>query len=115
MRENENCRSNDAQPGAIVVAVAMDVTLISRAEPFLASGCEIGAEFFFDVAQQALFAQQPGLHAFCTGASATMQVRGKAYVGATIRAAAITNEIAIRLSIDNFYTTIKARSRASEL
>jgi hypothetical protein len=33
--------------------------------------------FFFDVAQQVLFAQQPGRHAFCAGASETMHVRAE--------------------------------------
>jgi hypothetical protein len=53
------------------------VAFNSGAEPFLASGCETGAVFFFDVAQQVLLAQQPGLHAFCAGESETMQVRAE--------------------------------------
>jgi hypothetical protein len=56
----------------------MQVAVTSGPEAFLASGWEIGAVFFFEVAQQVLFAQQPGLHAFCAGASVTMQVRVEA-------------------------------------
>jgi hypothetical protein len=46
------------------VIVATQVAFNSDPETPLASGGEIGAVFFFDVAQQALLAQQPGLHAF---------------------------------------------------
>jgi hypothetical protein len=42
----------------------MQVAFNSDPEAVLVSGWEIGALFFFDVAQQVLFAQQPGLHAF---------------------------------------------------
>jgi hypothetical protein len=59
------------------VIVATQVAFNSDPEVLLASGWEIGAVFFFDVAQQVLLAQQPGLHAFCTGASETMQVRAE--------------------------------------
>lgn len=44
------------------------------AELFFANGCEAGAFLFCEVAQQVLFAQQPGLQDFCTGASDMMQV-----------------------------------------
>jgi hypothetical protein len=63
-RDKESCRSNETYPGAIVVIVAMQVAFNSDPEALLASGWEIGAVFFFDVAQQVLLAQQPGLHAF---------------------------------------------------
>ena len=63
-RSKENCRSNETYPGAIAVIVAMQVAFTSDPEAPLASGWEIGALFFFDVAQQVLLAQQPGLHAF---------------------------------------------------
>jgi hypothetical protein len=94
--------------------VAMQVEFNSDPDALFARG-EAGAEFFFEVAQHALFAQQPGLHALCTGASVTMQVRVEASIGTTISAAAIAVEIAIRVTIDNFYITIKARSRVSEV
>jgi len=63
-RDKENCRSNETYPGAIAVIVAMQVAFNSDPEAPLASGWEFGAVFFFDVAQQLLLAQQPGLHAF---------------------------------------------------
>jgi hypothetical protein len=63
-RDKESCRSNGMYPGAIAVIVATQVAFNSDPEALLASGWEIGAVFFFDVAQQVLFAQQPGLHAF---------------------------------------------------
>jgi hypothetical protein len=46
------------------VIVAMQVAFNSDPDAPFASGWEIGAVFFFDVAQQVLLAQQPGLHAF---------------------------------------------------
>ena len=63
-RSKENCRSNETYPGAIAVIVAMQVAFNSDPEAPLASGWEIGAVLFFDVAQQVLFAQQLGLHDF---------------------------------------------------
>jgi hypothetical protein len=63
-RNNERCRSSETYPGAIAVIVAMQVAFNSDPEAPLASGWEIGAMFFFDVAQQVLLEQQPGLHAF---------------------------------------------------
>jgi hypothetical protein len=62
--ENESCRSSETYPGAIAVIVAMQVAFNSDPEVPFASGWEIEAVFFFDVAQQVLLAQQPGLHAF---------------------------------------------------
>jgi hypothetical protein len=76
-RSKESCRSNDTYPGATAVIVEMQVAFNSDPEALLASGWEIGAVFFFDVAQQVLFAQQPGRHAFCAGASETMHVRAE--------------------------------------
>jgi hypothetical protein len=63
-REKEGRRSNEAYPGATAVIVAMQVAFNPGPEAHLASGWEIGALFFFDVTQQVLLAQQPGLHAF---------------------------------------------------
>ena len=63
-RETGSCRSNEKQSGAIALSVIAKVAFNSGAEPFFASGWEIGPVFFFEVAQQALLAQQPGLHAF---------------------------------------------------
>ena len=62
--ENEGCRSNKTYPWATAVIVAMQVAFNSGPEAPLASGWEIGALFLFDVTQQVLLAQQPGLHAF---------------------------------------------------
>ena len=63
-RDKGSCRSNETYPGATAVIVATQVAFNSDPETPLASGGEIGAVFFFDVAQQALLAQQPGLHVF---------------------------------------------------
>jgi|ERR1700731_2697689 len=76
-RNREGCRSNEIQSGASAFSVTAQAAFNSGAEPFLASGWEIGALFFFDVAQQLLLAQQPGLHAFWTGESERMQVRAE--------------------------------------
>jgi len=59
-RDKESCRSNETYPGAPAVIVAMQVAFNSDPEALLASGWEIGEVFFRDVAQQVLFAQQPG-------------------------------------------------------
>jgi hypothetical protein len=58
VREKES-RSNETQSGAIAFSVPTQVAFNSTAEPFFASGWERGA-IFFEVAQQVLFAQQPG-------------------------------------------------------
>jgi hypothetical protein len=77
-REGKNWRPNEKGSGAIALRVAAQVAFNSDPEALLASGWETGAVFFLDVTQQVLFAQQPGLHAFCAGASVTMQVRAEA-------------------------------------
>ena len=59
VREEESCRSNKTQPGAIALRVATQVALNSNPEALFASSWEAGAVFFCDVAQQLLFAQQP--------------------------------------------------------
>jgi hypothetical protein len=60
VREKESCRSNETESAAIALRVATQVAFNSGAEPFFASGWETGAVFFFEVAQQVLFAQQAG-------------------------------------------------------
>jgi hypothetical protein len=62
--DKEICRSNQTYPGATAVIVAMQVAFNSDPDAPFASGWEIGEAFFFEVAQQVLLAQQPGLHAF---------------------------------------------------
>jgi hypothetical protein len=59
-REGENWRSNETQSGAIAFSVTAQVAFNSGVEALLASGWEASAVFFFEVAQQVLFAQQPG-------------------------------------------------------
>ncbi len=59
-RGKEIWRSNEKQSGPTAFSVTAQVALNSGAEPFFASGWETGAEFFFEVAQQVLFAQQAG-------------------------------------------------------
>jgi hypothetical protein len=77
VREKESCRSNEKQSGATAFSVTAQVAFNSGAEPFFASGWETGAVFFFEVAQQVLFAQQAGRHALFAAASETMQVRAE--------------------------------------
>jgi hypothetical protein len=59
-REKENCRSNEAQSGAIAPSVATQVAFSSDADPPFARGGDTGPLCFEDVAQQVLFAQEPG-------------------------------------------------------
>ena len=59
-RENEGCRSNETYSGATAEIVAIHVAFKSDPEALFASGWEIGASLFFDVAQQVLLAQQAG-------------------------------------------------------
>jgi len=75
VREKERCWSNDTQSGSTAFSVTAQVAFNSGAEPFFAIGWETGAVLLFEVAQQVLFAQQAGRHAFCAGASETMQAR----------------------------------------
>jgi hypothetical protein len=63
------------QIGEVVVKIATAVALSSDPTLPFANGCEAGAALLVEVAQQDLFAQQPGLHVFCAGESETMQVR----------------------------------------
>lgn len=58
------CRLMYAGLGMIAAMIVAHVAFNSGAEPLFASGCDAGAVFFCDVAQQVLFAQQPGWHAF---------------------------------------------------
>ena len=81
-----------------MTTVATQVAFNSASEPFFASG-ETGADFL-EVAQQVLFAQQPGLHAFCAGASERMQVRAERCSGAIVSAAIVASENAILLIIN---------------
>lgn len=101
-RENERSRSTETKSGAGEVRVATHVALNS--ELFFASGCETGAWFLVEVAQQVLLAQQPGRQAFCAGASETMQVRAETWSGAVIRATAIAIEITALLNIGSYDT-----------
>src|SRR5437588_4194884 len=81
-----------------MTTVATHVAFNSEAELFFASG-ETGADFL-EVAQQVLFAQQPGLHALCAGASERMQVRAERCSGAIFSAATVASENAILLIIE---------------
>ena len=98
-REKEDCRCNERYPGAIAARIAMQVAFNSDPAAPFASGWEIGAVFFFDVAQQALFAQQPGRHAFSPEAFERMQVRAETPSGAAMSAATTTTENMILLNI----------------
>ena len=74
--ETEDCRGNEKQTGEIAIALRIQAAFNSALETLFANGT--GAFFFRDVAQQALLAQQPGLHAWLIGASEMMQVRAEA-------------------------------------
>ena len=69
-----NCRSRERRACATVLIVALQVAFNSD-EAFFANNCEASPVRFVEVAQHALFAQQPGLQTFCSGESETMQVR----------------------------------------
>jgi len=94
-----DCRFEPTQRGRIALVAVTAVALNPNPISLLANSCEAGALFLVEVAQQDLFAQQPGLHAFCTGESETIQARAEAPTGAAISEVTIINEIAIRLSI----------------
>ena len=97
VRQKESCRSNERQRGVVALTIATQVALNSLPELPFASGDEAG--FFCEVAQQILFAQQPGLQDFCTGVSDTMQVRAFTCTGAASNAPAAAIEIAILLNM----------------
>ena len=54
------CPSKETNPGAIVVNAAATAVFNSESAPFFASVCERWAGVLVEVAQQDLFAQQPG-------------------------------------------------------
>jgi hypothetical protein len=115
VREKESRRSNEKQSGEPTVTVATQVAFNSNPETPFASGCEAGAVFFCEVAQQVLFAQQPGLHAFCAGESVTMQVRAEICDGTAINAMVATSEIAILPIIRKTTSTLGDLRRPREL
>ena len=59
-RKKESCRSNEKQSGEATTAVTTHVAFNSELHALFASGCEAGAVFFCEVAQQVLLAQQAG-------------------------------------------------------
>jgi len=63
------------------------------------SGCVEVALCAFEVAQQDLFAQHPGLQAFCSGALERMHDRALRAAGPVKSAAAVAIEIMILLNI----------------
>ena len=71
-----NCRSSERQARATVLIVALQVAFNSD-EAFFANNCEASTDRLVEVAQHALFAQQPGWQTFCAGESETMQVRAE--------------------------------------
>ena len=60
MRARERCRSNEKQSGEATTTIATQVAFNSKLDVLFASGCEAGAVFFCEVAQQVLLAQQAG-------------------------------------------------------
>jgi hypothetical protein len=61
--------------------------------------------FFGDVAQQVLFAQQLGWHAFSLGALERIHGRAERLAGDAANAITINIEIMILLSIESSYST----------
>jgi hypothetical protein len=110
-RERENCRSNGTQAGAIALGIATHVAFNSDPAAPFASGWEIGAVFFFDVAQQALFAQQPAWQAFWLDALDRMQVRAETPSGAATSVTTSATEIIILRNIELFCSTSKTTRR----
>src|ERR1700730_3050461 len=74
-RESGSCRSCEAQCGALAIALGAAIAFSPSPAALFVNGN--GALFLVEVAQHDLFAQQPGLHAFPTGESGTMQVRAE--------------------------------------
>ena len=60
VRAKERCRSNEKQSGEATTTIATQVAFNSELDVLFASGCEAGAVFFCEVAQQVLLAQQAG-------------------------------------------------------
>jgi len=71
-----NRRSSERQARATLLIVALQVAFNSE-DVFFANNCEASSVRLVEVAQHALFAQQPGLQAFCAGESETMHVRAE--------------------------------------
>jgi hypothetical protein len=71
----------------------------------LASGCETGAVFFFEVVQQVLFAQQSGRHAFTLEVLERMHCRADRFTGDAANAITTKVEIVILLNIEFWYST----------
>jgi hypothetical protein len=82
-------------------------------ESAFASGCDGGAVFFGDVAQQVLLAQQLGWQAFSLGALERMHDREARPTGAVKSTAAIAIEIMILLSIDLRIAQVRPRVEKS--
>ncbi len=103
-REEDNCRSNEVKSGAATSTVATQVAFNSDPDALLARGWETGAVFLVEVAQQVLFAQHFGRHAF-SAELARMQDRAERLIGVVRSAIAIANETVILLSIELFCST----------
>ncbi len=96
--------------GRIVANDCAHVAFSSGVELLCASGSDVGA-VFDDVAQQVLFAQQPGWHALAVVVLERMHDRAERRTGATTSAAAITTESMILLTIVFLCSTIRAARR----
>src|ERR1700694_3805626 len=75
-RTKEICRT-DGVRGRIVANNGAHVASSSGVELLFASGSDVGAVFLDDVAQQVLFAQQPGWHAFSVAVLERMHDRAE--------------------------------------
>src|SRR5947209_3099816 len=95
-----DCGFNQRLCGKFVAELGTRIALNSNSPSLLGNNCEFGAVFLVELAQHDLLAQQPGLHALCTGASERMHVRAEEQTGAVIRETTMVREIAIRLSIN---------------
>ncbi len=78
------------------MATTAGATSVKRSvEAAFASGCALGPVRLADVAQQVLFAQQPGWQAFSLTPLTTIQVFARSRTGATNKARATKTPIAI--------------------
>jgi hypothetical protein len=90
------------------------VAMLGWSEPDFANGCTGGPVRSCDVSQQALFAQQPGAHAFSLGAFERMHEAAGSRATPKKSAATRTIEMVTFLNIILLNSTIRAARRGSE-
>ena len=99
--------------GRTMTGNATDAALTSQLESAFASGCA-GVDLCSpEVAQQVLLAQEPGLHACCSGALDRMHDLAARLTGVVKSAAAIAVEVMILLNIDSRIAQVRPRVEKS--